>query len=481
MLKLSRIKKRLQKGSYGKLTPLKTTYGKTVRFVDRKPLTSFFVVLALLLAVIVVGSFARKPKVEEVAAKPAPKAVRVYSIGDAPRITVQAKVQKSGIVKITAATPGVISNINIVAGQKVSKGTNLLSLASNYSGSNPASVQRELAAAQYQNVKDTFQTQKDLIGKQREVADKNRENTVKLRDITDKSLGETRDLISLNDSILANLQAQLQTQTPGSSAYIQTQSQISQFQSANNQIRQGLRNAEYQTNNDNPPNKLSELQTDITRKQLDLQDKAIDLSKKTSALQLKLAQVAEASMFPVSPFQGVVERVHAQVGESVNPGTVLVTITGTDQSTVVEAFVPLEIANSISAFTPATLHLRDQTLDLLPTYVSSEATEGQLYSVVFAIPQGQQLVLTDESFITIDLAIGVEQSETDPFVPIDSIHQTQDKNIVYVVQDQKAKAREIKLGTIQGSFMQVLGGLGKNDKVIVTRNVIAGDVIKVEN
>lgn len=481
MIKLPFLKKGLIKKAKANLKRPKRLYSKALLLVDRRPLTSFFTLLLVLTIVITVGNFLKKPKAESTKVEQPVKLVQVYSIGSTPKITVQAQIEKSGIVKIVSQTQSIVSQINVKTGQHVWRGTNLLSLSTNYGGSNPYSVQRQLAEAQYKNINDNLPAQKDLISKQRELADKNKDNADKLRDITDQSLGETRDLTSLNENLISNLQQTLQTQTPGTTAYIQTQEQISQFQSATNQIRQGLRNSEFQTNEDNPPAKIAELSNDIAKKQLDLQEKSLDLSRETSALQVKLAQINEASMFPVSPFEGVVERVNVQVGQTVTPGTVLATITGNNQASTAQAFVPLQIAKSITLLNPATLHFTNESVDLFPTYVSQEATEGQLYSVVFAIPAEVQSELTDRSFITIDLPLDEPAVKNDPYVPIDSVHQTQEESFVFVIKDKKATAKKVNLGQVQGSYVQVITGLEKDDQVIVSRNIIAGDNVEAKN
>ena len=105
--------------------------------IDRRPLTSFFVVLAVIFLLIVVGSFLRKPKQEATIAKQV-KEVATYSIGSAPTINVQAQIEKSGVIKVEAQTPGIVSLINVTEGQKVTKGTVLVGLSSNYQGGNAA-------------------------------------------------------------------------------------------------------------------------------------------------------------------------------------------------------------------------------------------------------------------------------------------------------------------------------------------------------
>ncbi len=79
---------------------------------------------------------------------------------------------KSGVIKIVAQAPGIVSGINVYEGQEVVKGGQLLSLSSNYQGGNAAAVQAQIAKNSYNLAKDTNETQKDLINKQREIANK---------------------------------------------------------------------------------------------------------------------------------------------------------------------------------------------------------------------------------------------------------------------------------------------------------------------
>ena len=118
-------------------------------------------------------------------------------------------------------------------------------------------------------------------------------------------------------------------------------------------------------------------------------------------------------------------------------------------------------------------------MDLTPSYISQEATEGQLYSIVYAIPQQAQSVLTNKSYINIQIPLESSYTlSTDPYVPIDSVHQTQDEAFVFVIKDGKAQNRKVQLGEVQGDYIQVLQGLEQNDKVIINRNILAGDHVK---
>ena len=468
---------------FGSFQNIKDTSKNAIRkagnLIDRKPLTSFFAVLLLLFALIAAGSFLRKPKAITEIAVPA-KTVSTYSIGSSPTIKVQAQIEKSGIIKIVALTPGVVSFVNVFEGQEVLKGTTLVGLSSNYQGGNAASVQRELAFATYKNTKDTYDLQKELIKKQREIADKTDANADQLRDITSKSLDETRSLLNLNQGIVSTLNTTLQDLESGNvggandAQILQTKQIISQFQSAVSQLQSGLRSAEFQAAGDKPPADLSNLSREAAQKQLDIQEKALSLSLEASSLSLKLAQILEATMYPAAPFDGVIERVYVTPGESVNPGTPLVVIHGA-QTLKAIAKVPRDIAQKLSPIDIATITFDDTEYSSAPLYISTEATDGSLYSAIFNIPSDFQNSVSDNEYVIVELPVGMPSTTTSvPFIPIDAVYQSADESYVFIVKNGKAESKKVTLGPIVGSYVQVESGLLKNDEIILTRSVVNG-------
>ena len=143
--------------------------------IVKRPLTSFVITLGTLLGLIVLSNIIFKPEAPPTEEIP-PKEVQTYKIGEAPRITVQAQVEKSGVIQIVAQTAGIVSSIGANEGRELKKSANLINISSNYQGSNAAGVQTTIASRQYQFARDTFDTQKEIIGKQREIAEKTKEN-----------------------------------------------------------------------------------------------------------------------------------------------------------------------------------------------------------------------------------------------------------------------------------------------------------------
>jgi RND family efflux transporter MFP subunit len=442
--------------------------------------------LGLLFIVLLAGKIFQK----NVAEKPpenSVKAVSIYGIGESPKATFQAKVEKSGVVKILAQAPGIIQDVSVKEGQSIGKGQQIISLSSNYQGGNVASVQRQIAQTQYQNTLDTFSTQKDLIHDQRNVATASAQSAQDMRDISHHSLDDTNSLINANQSQLDQMNQTLSAlqAANGSGAnndqIAQLQASINQAQGGLNQLKSAQRSLDYQSANDKPPAQLAGFQQDIALKQLDVQEKSLEMGKEVSRLQLSLAYINEATMYPASPFSGTVERINVHVGQSVSPGTLLATIVSTDLKSTAVLNVPQRIAKIISQGEPSDLLINDRKFALVPYYVSSVATDGLLYAVFYDIPQDAQETLSDGEYISINVPVNTEQTNAaDPLIPIDAVYQTQDTSFVLIAKNKKAETKLIKLGNVLGNYVEVLSGLQSGDQVILDRNVIAGDKIKVQ-
>ncbi len=461
---------------------LRKRYDSAIVFARKKPFTAFFIALGVLLLVIILGSTIFSVKSPKVESRTEPKSVDVLSLYKSPRISVQGEVKKGGVIKIVAQTPGIVNSINATEGTQVTKGTILINLASNYSGANAFTLQRQLAGASYQNAKDSFDTQKDLITKQREVANLQSDNSEELRSITQVSINDTRDLLNLNTNILdavkSNIQS-LQDNNGDPQQILSLQQLLSQIQGGTNQLSGALRANEYQVNLKNPPVGLEGISKDITLRQLDLQEKALKFGLESASIQLKLAQVQESTMYPASPFDSTIQKVHVKVGDNVNPGAPLITLAGGEGDVVIDARVPKEAAEKVSKLEKAIIEVNGKRIELIPSHVSSEATEGQLYSVIFTLPSEYKKFFTDKGYVTVSLPIGESVGTTIPFIPVDSVFQTQDEAFVFVVENNKARAKKVKLGPVTGSYVTVEQGLSAKDLVILNRTVIEGDEVRI--
>ena len=453
--------------------------------VRRHPLISFFAALLLLLLLIIASNFLAEPKSQTTSTKPVPKQVSVYHIGSAPTISLPAKINKTGVIAIMAQTAGIIQSVNVTEGDTVSRGKVIVNISSNYQGGDAAGVQAQIASVQNKNVQETFQTQMDIIDRQADVATASASNAEQLQQISSQSVGETNDLISQNQDIINTLDTNITDLTNsntngGNDALIlQAKEMRTQFQAAVNQLSEAVRQTQYQTDTTKPPTLLTALQQEITLKQLDVQRKSLELNKEVSGLQASLAAITASMMHPTSPVPGTVERVYVNQYQSVTPGTMIALIQASDPDVTAVVSVPREVSKTVSQIQPSTLHIGDQEYSTLPRFISTEATEGTSYSVMYSIPTDLQPDVTNNGYVTVDIPLGnIDTGKTVPFIPIDSVYQSEDSSYVYVVKKGKAEYRTVTLGNVYGRYVEVTNGLTDGDQVIVDRNVIAGDTVK---
>ena len=468
---------------------IKLPLRRLIRIVDDKPLLSLFSALFLLFMLIIIGNFLRQPVPVVPEAEPVVKTVELYSIGSVPKIKLGGKVEKSGVLTLTAGAGGFVQKIYVQPGAAVKRGQQLFWLSSNATGGTLPSINRQIAEKNYQLTIDTFETQKELLGKRWEIAEKSDAQTDELREITHKSLDDTRNLISLNEQMLSSLDTQLnqlmQNNTGGTNdaAILQTQQAKAGVLSGLNSLRTALRSSEYQVSGDQEPAQLSNLSRELTLKQLELEEKSLDLTKEISKLNLTIASISESMMYPASPCNGVVERVQVAYGQSVNPGTVLANIKCAKSHAQIIVPVLAEVAAHVSRIEKSILALPNgENVESAPLYVSTEPTEGNLHSILFELPDMYTDQVSDGAFVTVSVPVGeAHTTAVIPFVPLYSIYQTQNEAYVLVAEKTGeqlvAATKTVRLGVVQGSYVEVTDGLGEGDQVIVDRNVIAGDVV----
>lgn len=456
----------------------KTIYKSLIVRVKNHPLPSFFTALAVLLVLIILSNVFGAPKADNTNKTPVVKQVTAYHIGSAPKVALSAKINKSGVITIVAQSAGIVSSVDVAEGDSVYKGTTLVDLSTSYAGGDASGIQAQIAQTQYNNLKDTFDEQMDIINRQRDVATASATNANDLRDIQQQSVGETNDVISQDQAILDSLDQIINTST--SSADITNAKQMKpQIEAGMNQLKEAVRQTQYQTDDSKTPALLTDLQKQITLKQLDIQEKSLKLNREVSQLQLNLSNVTASLMHPASPANGTVERIFVTQGQSVTPGTTIAVIKANGMATTAVVSVPGNIARTISRIEPSVLHIGDKTINATPRFVSDEATDGSNYTAIYDIPEENQKELTNSGYITIDVPLGsADTDSTIPFIPIDSVYQSEDSAYIYVIKHGKAESRNVTLGNVFGRFVSVTNGLHDGDQVITERNVIAGDNVK---
>jgi multidrug efflux pump subunit AcrA (membrane-fusion protein) len=463
-----------------KFNLLKTKFTKILQQTEnnakQKPFIALFITLGVLLTIIAISNYLKEPVLIEEPPEETQN-VSIYSVGEAPRIQLSAEVTQSNVITIAAQTSGIVKKIYVDPGSKVYRGQQIITLSSDYYGNNASWLQKQLAQTQYDNIVDTYDIQKDIIGKQKDLAEKNRDNVEELRKITNDSINETKELLNLNELILAEVDLDIKVATT-SSELSQLNSQKAQLLSGINQIKSGLRQAEYQGSEDTPPSKLAGLSKEMTLKQIEVQEKALEMSKTISELQLKLARVQSATMFPGTPVSGTIERVFVQKNQMVSPGTPLVTVNAMTGTTQLTARVSQNIAQKISMSEPTLVFVAGNLLEVYPDYVSSVPTEGSLYTITYTIPEEHSDKFVNTSFVEISVALGSSDTTTViPYLPLEAVHQSELETTIFVLNEETVTSKIIELGEISGRFVLVKSGLTNGDQIILDREVIEGQKV----
>ncbi len=452
---------------------LSKTYSK---IKNQNPFVSLFVVLGLLLITIAISNYLQKP----VALEPVTtqiRAVTTYSVGEAPRIDVSAQVEQSQVVTIVSLSGGIIRNIPVKVGQPVYRGQQIASLSTDYYGNNAAYVQKKIAQTQYDNVVETYDTQKELINKQKEVAEKQAENSEELRQIANDSIAETKELLELNESMLVGVDLAISNATT-SAEISQLNTQKAQLMSGINQIRAGLRQAKYQGSEDTPPSQLAKISKEITLEQINIQEKALEMSKTISELQLKLAKIQAATMYPGTPVAGTVERIHVQKNQMVSPGTPIATIKANTGATQLIARVSKSTATKISRSETTKVLINNQIVELYPDHVSSVATDGSLYTITYTLPEEYSASFTNKGQVILSIPLGsADTTAVVPYLPLESVHQSELESTVFILDGETVISKTVSLGEIDGRFVAIESGLESGDQIILDRDIIEGQTV----
>ncbi|HUD44845.1 MAG TPA: HlyD family efflux transporter periplasmic adaptor subunit [Patescibacteria group bacterium] len=466
------------------------------KFIQHYPYRAFFTSLGILLLLIIISNIINNLGKQTTTQSTTTTQVQVYRIGEAPKVTLQAKLQKSGVITIVGQTAGIVQTIHVQEGQQVTKGDWLISLSTNYQGGDALGLQSEIAQKQNQITNDTYQDQKDLIQKQRDLANNTQSNNDQLRNLNAIAATESASLVNQDQSILNSINDQLTTlqnnqtnnvplPTGSTQTYdqliLQAQELQAQYQGTINQLNQQQNQLSYEADSNQPFTQLQLNQRDITLKQLDIQDKTLDLNRDISNLQLQLAYVNESLMHPAAPCDGVVDRIDVNYGDSVSQGTTLASVSCNSQTTKAVVEVPVNLASTVSRVEPTIIHLGNNDITETPDYVSRDATDGQMYTVIYTIPDKAQQYLTNDSYVTADVPVGLPNTGTaDPYIPLDAVYQSQTSAYIFKIVKGKVQSEQINLGNVYGRYVSVDQGLQDGDQIILDRNIVDGEKVTAD-
>jgi membrane fusion protein, multidrug efflux system len=225
--------------------------------------------------------------------------------------------------------------------------------------------------------------------------------------------------------------------------------------------------------------RLTELQRErlSTRSQLDdavAQVENYQAAMDTAALNLERCAIT-------APMDGIINQRHIESGQYLNVADPVVEILQIDRVKIIVGIPEsdVEAVRRLDSF-EVTIDALDGRKFTAKKYFLSKTADSQarVYPLELALDNRKHEILPD-MFARVEI---VKEEVVDSLsIPLYAIISRNDQHLVYVVEDNVAKAREVDLGIQQGWRIQAKSGLNSGDNVIVVgqRSVNDGTAVKV--
>jgi HlyD family secretion protein len=203
---------------------------------------------------------------------------------------------------------------------------------------------------------------------------------------------------------------------------------------------------------------------------------ASQLSAQVDALRYSIDSYANSSGGAglVSPIEGVITGIFAQEGETIMMGSPLIEISSFEDIYVVADLIVgdadmVEVGNTVRVFD------KDSGVEDSKCKVSKVHLKAQDYLSDLGITQKRVRVEIQLSQVKtprlgsrVDVEIKVEEKGNVLRVPDTSIFELDGKPHVYIIENRKAKLREITIGIEGEDYVEIKSGLEEKDKVILS-------------
>jgi RND family efflux transporter MFP subunit len=455
------------------------------------------VVLSVVGALIRAG-FAQNSLPETETASAPIKSVAAYSLATAQNyLTTTGAVTNLQQIELVAQTAGPVRSLPVTVGQSVKKGALLAQFSTAYNTGSAASVQRQIAEKNLDLAKKSLESTVTSVSLARTQADKQRDNAEELRKISDRSLEDIRNLISLSEKQLSSLEKQLkeaEDNNQAESTLSSLRGSIISVQSGLSSSRSQLRSLEYQASDSSPARDLTNVTRDAVYTSTQLQLESAEIQTQIAELSLKAARISEATTQVRAPFAGIIERLDLKIGQYVTPGTLVAVLRGTGAVYELKVLVATSVAPHIELSNHARISITDDQTGLPTelsapiTHVSSTAVQNGLAQVVLHLDHAQfstTTSLTEGAIATVHLPLKNTAHGELTIIPLQAVFSSADADRVLLIDDSTegitVVSREITIGQIFGQYTTVLSGLTATDVLVLDRTVAAGDTVTIKS
>jgi RND family efflux transporter MFP subunit len=184
-----------------------------------------------------------------------------------------------------------------------------------------------------------------------------------------------------------------------------------------------------------------------------------------------------------SSIAGTITKKNIEEGTYVNPGTVIATVVDISR---LKAKLNVSESNVYYLKTAGTVKL---TTPVYPgteftatiSYISPSGDDAHNYQVELEMANSPKTPLKAGTFVTAHIVIDPQREGL--FIPREALQGSAKKAQVYVVENGKARLKDIVIGSQGNEYLEVISGLKENDKIVVSGQVNLTDnrAIKIIN
>lgn len=227
--------------------------------------------------------------------------------------------------------------------------------------------------------------------------------------------------------------------------------------------------------------KTNDLEATIARKQYTIQKRNTELEHDVVKLQQTQAAIGAARYAPVSPFAGVVDHVFVSRGETVNVGDRIAVVNADDQSVNISVNVSPALAGVIDVTQPSIISISGEKINVLPKNLSRGIADDQSYVLTFSVDEKYVDIFENNEYVSLRVPIETQSLDANELlIPLDAVRLMSDRTVVFVVEDDIARPRDVVRGEVVGGFIFVQGEFEPSDEIILNRNVYDGDSVITE-
>jgi len=207
--------------------------------------------------------------------------------------------------------------------------------------------------------------------------------------------------------------------------------------------------------------------------ELKMQVKSAEARVSTLKRQLRATKI-------VSPISGVVNKFYLELGSFVSPGANVAEIIDISQLKMKASLLDRDV---VRFKVGQTISVKPDLYPNSPrngriSYIASKADASRNYAVEIELANNAKEPLKAGMTGVVEFEMAEERQAM--MLPIQCIVGGLQDPQVYIVVNNKAVKRNIETGYIQGDFVEVLGGLSPQDKVVRTGQLNIADGSKVE-